>query len=143
MRKHIHIGCYGIIEQDNKIVLIKKARGPYTGKLDLPGGGFEYGETPQECVTREVLEETGLEIESLELADAFAFNCVWNDTNEGDVEELHHVAIFFKVKVKSYDLKTEPDGLDSLGASFYSMDDLDKNNLSPLVCYIINNKLFI
>lgn len=31
-----HVGSYGIIIDNNKIVLVKKARGGYKGKLDLP-----------------------------------------------------------------------------------------------------------
>ena len=41
-----HVGCYGIIKKGNKVLLIRKARGAYAGKLDLPGGGIEKGETP-------------------------------------------------------------------------------------------------
>jgi ADP-ribose pyrophosphatase YjhB (NUDIX family) len=28
-----------------------------------PGGGFEPGETPEECIRREMREETGLEVQ--------------------------------------------------------------------------------
>jgi ADP-ribose pyrophosphatase YjhB (NUDIX family) len=31
-----------------------------TGKWELPGGGLEWGETPQACITREIQEEMGL-----------------------------------------------------------------------------------
>ena len=41
-----HIGAYGILIRDGKIALIKKARGGYKGKYDLPGGGIEHTETP-------------------------------------------------------------------------------------------------
>ena len=40
--KKNHIGAYGIIIRDEKIALIKKARGGYKGKLDLPGGGIDH-----------------------------------------------------------------------------------------------------
>lgn len=41
-----HVGSYSIIIRNENIALIKKARGGYTGKLDLPGGGIEHEETP-------------------------------------------------------------------------------------------------
>ena len=33
-----HIGAYGILIREDKIALVKKARGGYKGKFDLPGG---------------------------------------------------------------------------------------------------------
>lgn len=33
------------------------------GRLDLPGGKVEFGESPEQAVAREVLEETGLTVE--------------------------------------------------------------------------------
>ena len=56
IRKHTHIGSYGIISNDNKIVLITKARGGYTGLLDLPGGGIEHNESPEVALKREIFE---------------------------------------------------------------------------------------
>ena len=62
-----HVGAYGIILKDNKIALIRKARGGYKGKLDLPGGGIEHTETPEETLKRELLEETGAKAKSIKL----------------------------------------------------------------------------
>ena len=69
IKKHTHIGVYGLIIKDNKILLIKKATGPYDGLLDLPGGSFEFGETPIEALKREIEEESGLIIHDYELFD--------------------------------------------------------------------------
>ena len=44
----------------------KKANDIQEGKWNWLGGKFEAGETPEECVTREVLEESGL---SMKLGD--------------------------------------------------------------------------
>ena len=57
-----HFGVYGSIIKNGKILLIKKARGPYTGLYDLPGGGQEKGESYLETLTREIMEETGCEV---------------------------------------------------------------------------------
>ena len=50
MKQFKHLGSYGLILDNDNIVLIKKHGGPYNGKLDLPGGTIEFGETPEEFV---------------------------------------------------------------------------------------------
>lgn len=45
-----HIGVYGIVVKENKILLINKVGGPYNGKLDLPGGTIKLGEKPEETL---------------------------------------------------------------------------------------------
>jgi len=53
-------GCYAVIfdEKRQQVAAIITASGHYF----LPGGGMDEGETPEECLRREVLEETGYQI---------------------------------------------------------------------------------
>ena len=67
MKQFKHIGAYGIILENDKIVLIKKVGGPYNGKLDLPGGTIEWGETPETTLIRELEEEIGIKVIEYEL----------------------------------------------------------------------------
>ncbi len=64
------IAAYGIIKQDDKILLCRLSeRVPHSeGKWTLPGGGIEFGESPEQAVVREVREETGLRATPLEVA---------------------------------------------------------------------------
>jgi ADP-ribose pyrophosphatase YjhB (NUDIX family) len=52
-----------VILADGVVVLIKRGAEPLRGRWSLPGGGVEVGETLSEAVARELLEETGLEVE--------------------------------------------------------------------------------
>jgi 8-oxo-dGTP diphosphatase len=52
---------------DGRILLARRAGPPEKGKWDLPGGFLEEGEHPRDAVVRELREETGLEIEPIEL----------------------------------------------------------------------------
>ena len=57
--------CY--IEKDNKYLMLKRVKKKEDinkGKWIGVGGHFEEGESPEECVCREVLEETGLRLKS-------------------------------------------------------------------------------
>lgn len=47
----------GLIFDDQGRFLLAKEE---SGKWDLPGGGMDWGETPQECLMREIREEMGL-----------------------------------------------------------------------------------
>ena len=57
--KIIRIAIRGIIESDGKIAFIHS--GKY-GDYKFPGGGMEAGESREETLIREVLEETGLKV---------------------------------------------------------------------------------
>lgn len=129
-----HVGSYGIIIRDEKIALIKKARGGYKGKLDLPGGGIEHDETPVEALKRELMEEAGVTVTSYELLDATSKTFKWQ-MEEDIIEDLHHIGILYTVKVKESKLKEEADGLDSEGADWYSIDELTRENLSSFTIY--------
>lgn len=126
-----HLGVYGLIINDNKIALVLKSRGAYTGKLDLPGGSFEHGEKPEETLKREISEELGAEVKSYELFDAESVVVDW--LHHEEMEHMHHIGIFYKVTLKNANLKIDADGQDSLGAKWYDIKSLKKTMVSPLV----------
>ena len=53
--------CAGVlVVDDGRLLLIRRAREPYKGWWDIPGGFLEADELPSEAAVREVMEETGL-----------------------------------------------------------------------------------
>ena len=125
-----HVGAYGIMIKDNKIALVRKARGGYKGKLDLPGGGIEHTEQPFETLKREIREEAGIGITNYKLLDVVATNIKWK--MEPDWwEDLHHIGILYTVETNESSLKSDADGLDSDGANWYNLNELNKTELSP------------
>lgn len=52
----------GIVIKDSKVLLARHTYGGGAGKLIVPGGYVEYGETPQDALVREYMEETGIEV---------------------------------------------------------------------------------
>lgn len=131
-----HTGVYGIIVKDKKIALIKKARGGYKGKLDLPGGGIEHTETPLEALHREIKEEINATIKSAELFDVTSTNIFW-EMEKDLFEDLHHIGILYLVEINEDTLKEDSDGLDSNGAEFIEIDNLQQDKLSPFAWYVV------
>ena len=137
--KSKHVGCYGIvINNKNEVLLIRKSRGAYKGKLDLPGGRIEYGETAEQTLKREFIEEVGVAIKSFDLYTIKTNYVVWQ-MEENIKEDLQHIAIIYKVSLDEEDLdkiKQDADGHDSLGAKWYKVDELKIEELSPLAVVI-------
>ena len=65
--------CYLLRPDDEEVLLIEKKRGLGEGKFVGPGGKVEDGETPRECVVREVEEEIGVEVPDPEKVGEFEF----------------------------------------------------------------------
>ena len=66
--------CY--IEKENKYLMLKRVKKKEDinkGKWIGVGGHFEEGESPEECVCREVLEETGLRLKSYKARGILTF----------------------------------------------------------------------
>lgn len=58
------VGVHGVISEAGRILVLKRAPAmPYKpGTWDLPGGHLAIGELFEECLAREIEEETGLNI---------------------------------------------------------------------------------
>lgn len=63
---HLVVGAV-LVDDENKICLVREAKAPYAGKWNLPLGHLEHGETLTAGAIREVKEETGYDIKLIEL----------------------------------------------------------------------------
>jgi ADP-ribose pyrophosphatase YjhB (NUDIX family) len=65
------VGVGGVVVQDGRALLVKRAREPRKGEWSLPGGIVELGEALVEAARREIKEETGLDVEVGEVIEVF------------------------------------------------------------------------
>ncbi len=136
MKEFKQFGSYGLVIKNDTILLIKKNGGPYDGKLDLPGGTIEFNERPQDTLKREMMEETGIEVESFILFDADSVSFEWQFKDDL-LFKVHHMGIFYRIdkyknEVKSQ-IKINEENDDSIGACFYNISELKKDDVSRIV----------
>lgn len=132
MKENTHIGVYGIVEQDGKILVIHKTRGPYKGCYDLPGGGIEFRESIEDALRREFMEEVGAEIASMRPYTNTSKTSIWN--NNADDVETHHLGMYYFVTLKDPTIiKETPDGHDSAGCEWVAKDVLKQSKLASII----------
>jgi len=88
------LGVGALIFDDEKLLIVERAGEPFKGYWSLPGGILECGEKLNQGVRREVLEETGLEVEPLSVFEIF--ERIISDA-EGKAE-YHYVVIDYWCK---------------------------------------------
>jgi ADP-ribose pyrophosphatase YjhB (NUDIX family) len=65
------VGVGALIFRRDRILMAQRGKDPLKGWWSLPGGALELGEMLEAAVCREVLEETGLEVEPVKLFEVF------------------------------------------------------------------------
>ena len=101
-RQHIRVGSRAVIIEDDAILLNEFNHGLY---YNLPGGGADPGESLYETVTREVKEETGLDIEVDELLYLLEYEPTRNQGSHG---ETHKLSVVFRCTRKPPSTITPP-----------------------------------
>ena len=98
------IGVGAIVIHDGRVLLVRRGTEPLKGSWTLPGGALEVGETLTAGVAREVREETGLLVESVELIELLD-----RIHREGDRIRFHYVIADYLCKVISGELRAASD----------------------------------
>ncbi|MBN1315605.1 MAG: GNAT family N-acetyltransferase [Anaerolineales bacterium] len=101
-----------LCEMENGLLLIQRGHPPFKGHWTLPSGYIEADESSEQAAIRECKEETGLDIELLELFGVGSFP-------EGSLRS--GIVIFYRARPAGGRLKAGDDAID---ARVFSIDNL-------------------
>jgi 8-oxo-dGTP diphosphatase len=61
-----------ILQRDTKVLMIRRRKDPFKGQLALPGGFVNEGETAEDAMKREAMEETSFEVEPIDILGVYS-----------------------------------------------------------------------
>lgn len=119
---HPLVGVGGVVIHRNRALLIRRGGEPLKGEWSLPGGLIEVGEGLAEAVRRELKEETGIDVEPLEIVEIFD-----RIFRRGRRVRYHFVIVDYVCRVRGGRLRPASDVLD---ARWVRREDLGQYHLS-------------
>jgi 8-oxo-dGTP diphosphatase len=131
------VGIGGVIIDRGRTLLVRRGSEPLLGEWSIPGGSLELGETLEEGVARELLEETGMAVRVLELIEVF--DRIYLDGGAADVRHgqkprFHYVIADYLCEV----VRGEPRaGSDVTDVAFVREDELARFHLTETATRIL------
>jgi 8-oxo-dGTP diphosphatase len=130
------VGVGAVVIDGTKVLLVRRGNEPLKGEWSLPGGAVELGETLQQGVVREVLEETGLVVVPagiIEVLDRITQDEILQDGAPGQVR-YHYVLIDFVCHVTGGALR---EGSDADEVRWVAREELGEYHLAPITVRVI------
>jgi 8-oxo-dGTP diphosphatase len=131
------VGIGGVVIEKARALLIRRGSEPLLGQWSIPGGTLELGESLQQGVSRELLEETGLQVRVLEMIEVF--DRIYQDPSEtirsdGKRPKFHFVIVDYLCERISGEPRAASDVTD---VAYAAEDDLERFQLTPTATRIL------
>ena len=123
------VGVGGVVVHRNRVLLIRRGSEPLKGEWSIPGGLVELGEELADGVRRELKEETGLDVEPLEVLTVFD-----RITRDGDRVRYHYVIVDYVCRRRGGRLKPDSDVVD---ARWARREDLPQYHLTEKATAVV------
>ncbi len=107
-----------IIDKDESILMIRRKSNTFNGYLAFPGGFVDYGETVEQAVKKEIMEELNLEIIPLEILG------VYSDKDRDP--RSHVISTVFVCSFEGSPIA----GDDALSFEWISLENIEKEDLA-------------
>lgn len=124
------VGVGGVVIFDGRALLIKRGQPPLQGEWSIPGGTLELGETLLECVERELLEETAIQVRVVDLIEVL--DRVFHD--KAGRTQYHFVILDYLCEPLNGEAQA---GSDVTDVAWVRQADLARYSLTPPVIRVI------
>src|SRR5579883_3019685 len=120
----IVVGVGAIIVEGERILLVRRGHAPSLGAWSIPGGRVELGETLQQAVRREIMEECGLEITVGDVA------ILLDRVNRGPANSVssHYLIVDFWATLASGEARAASDASE---VGWYTLDEIRLLSTTP------------
>lgn len=120
MKNIVTVAAVALMDKQGRILLAQRPEGKeMAGLWEFPGGKLETGETPEDCLVRELREELGIEIAS-EALEPIQF-VSW------DYERFHLVMLLYGART----WRGAVTGLESQALNWILQEDLSTYPMPP------------
>lgn len=126
-----HIGVAAIISSKNKILFEKRSD---SGRWALIGGGLKIDESLEQCLKREILEETGIEIFKYKFIDILDDPSRIVQYPDGNI--LRIITVLYSCEVDNVANLAISD--ESLDLQFFSIDEINKIDIVETHKHIVD-----
>jgi ADP-ribose pyrophosphatase YjhB (NUDIX family) len=123
------VGVGGVVVHRQRVLLIRRGCEPHKGQWSIPGGMLELGEGLADGVRRELKEETGLDVEPLQIVAAFD-----RIMREGKRVKYHYVIVDYVCRLKRGRLKPASDVVD---ARWVRREEMPQYHLTEMATKVI------
>jgi mutator protein MutT len=125
------VGVGGVVVHEGRVLLIRRGKQPLYGRWVVPGGTVELGEPLEEALVREMREETGLEVEPLELLTVFD-----RIQREGARVLYHYVIVDYLCRWRSGEARA---GSDALEVAWAAPEELEQYDLPAKALEVVQD----
>lgn len=128
-----------VLDDDQRILLVRRGQEPLLGEWSIPGGALELGERLEEGVRREVREETGLEVTPEEIVAVFDHISHAND--DSSRVRFHYVLVDYRCRVTGGTLHSATDVTEARWAAWAELNGHAALKIRPFTLSVIRKAL--